>query len=100
MSAVTPNAGTPGCVQIVLVGGPLDGETHMIPEAEARSGISRRYAKPLEAYPCTYWDPRDGFIPAPPTHLEYQPMMVDFAGWPYPSIAEDGTRRYVFVGER
>lgn len=87
-------------VRIVLVCGPLDGETHPIPEAEARSGIARRYVPPFAPLgAASMWRP-DGIIPEPPKHLEYRPMTVDFAGRPMPSITDDGTRRYKFAGER
>jgi hypothetical protein len=45
------------------------------------------------------WQP-EGIIPELPKRLEYRPMTVDFAGWPMPSITDDGIRRYKFVGER
>jgi hypothetical protein len=88
-------------VQIVLVGGPYDGETHAIPEAEARSGCARRYAAPYNPGSLLVMYTADAPpVPVMPKSLEYRPMTVDFAGWPMPSITDDGIRRYKYAGER
>lgn len=84
-------------VQIVLVGGPFDGETQPIPASEA-GRISRRYASLRPLSVTDMWQP-EGVIPEPPKCLTYKPMMVDFAGWPRPSITDDGVMRYEYVGE-
>lgn len=84
-------------VQIVLVGGPLDGETHPIPAAEA-GRISRQYASLRTLSTMDMWQPED-VIPELPKHLTYKPMTVDFAGWSMPSITDDGVMRYEYVGE-
>lgn len=88
-------------VQIVLVGGPLDGETHPIPEAEARSGRERRYVPPYNPVLAVsmYVPPGEVVIPEQPRRLTYRPLMVDFADWPMPSVTDDGTMRYEYVGE-
>ncbi len=86
-------------VQIVLVGGPLDGETHAIPEAEARSGIARRYVPPVRLDLVALYVTPEEALTKLPTRLEYRPMTVDFAGWQVPSITDDGVRRYKFAGE-
>lgn len=86
-------------VQIVLVNGPLDGETHAIPKAEAT--WMRTYA-PVALPPVVmHWNP-DGEMNLTtywPKHLHYRGVTVDFAGWPAPSITDDGVMRYEYVGE-
>lgn len=89
-------------VQIVLVGGPLDGMTHTIPAADVRCGRPWCFAPPYQPMPTVAYVPDDAIppMPAPTLYLEYRPMCVEFAGWPMPSITDDGTVRYKYVGER
>lgn len=87
-------------VQIMLVGGPLDGETHPIPAAEAGL-MPRRYVPPYSpmSVASMWWLPGGAVRPEPPKRLIYKPMMVDFADWPVPSVADDGVMRYEYAGE-
>lgn len=85
--------------QIVLVGGPLDGDVVIIPEDTLKHGspyrcrvtVMPRFMSPEEilASGCRL----------PSGILEYRPMMIDFMGWPTPSITDDGTTRYLYAGE-
>lgn len=83
-------------VQIVLVGGPRDGETHAIP-ADAAGVNTWCFPPPCPLSVVTYWDPTP--IPQTASYLHYRPKLADFAGWLAPSITDDGAMRYEYVGE-
>lgn len=85
-------------VQIVLVGGPHDGETRMIPADRARSGIAYRLPRPCTPRYVATTEELWASL-REPSCLEYRPMMIDFMGWPTRSITDDGTLRYLYAGE-
>lgn len=87
-------------VQIVLVGGPLDGYSHPIPAAEA--GVNTRiYALPHMPSIVTMWQAPDAVPEMTMTkHVHYRSMLADIgADWPVLSIADDGAMRYEYAGE-
>jgi len=87
-------------VPIVLIGGPYDGETQLIPADAAHNGSTWCMAWcPIPSITAMMNMPSEGELERWPTHVRYRLLTVDFAGWPMPSRTDDGTLRYQYAGE-
>ena len=84
-------------VPIVLIGGPYDGETQLIPKDVARNGSTWNMTWCPMPSITAMLDMAD--LMQWPTHVRYRPLTVDFAGWPMPSRTDDGMLRYQYAGE-